>query len=74
MRTLGMAFGIAVSSAVAGIEIQSGVPAAARLEKLQIFHDVSAGFAVGAIFVFLGALTSLFRDDHAVSARAETRA
>ncbi len=74
MRTVGMAFGIAVSSAVAGIEIQSGAPAAARLEKLQIFHDASAGYAVGAVFVFLGALTSLFRDDHTFSARAETRA
>jgi len=74
MRNLGMAFGIAVSSAVAGIEIPSGVAAAVHMEKLQIFHDVSAGFAVGAIFVFLGALTSLFRDDHGVSARAETRA
>jgi EmrB/QacA subfamily drug resistance transporter len=74
MRNLGMAFGIAVSSAVAGIEIQSGVPAAARLENLKIFHDVGAGFAVGAFFVFLGALTSLVREDQAVSARAETRA
>ena len=34
----------------------------------------AAAFAVGAFFVFLGALTSLFREDRTVSARAETEA
>jgi MFS family permease len=70
MRNLGMAFGIAVSSAVAGIEIETGALSAAQPRDLRIFHDVGAGFAVGACFVFLGALTSLFRQDHAVTARA----
>ena len=69
VRCLGMAFGIALTSAVAGIKMQSGDPAAAGPETLQILHDVGIAFAVGAFFVFLGALTSLFREDQAVNAR-----
>ena len=68
VRCLGMAFGIAIASAAAGIRMPSSDPAA-RPESLQIFHDISVAFTVGAFFVFLGALTSLFREDQAVRAR-----
>lgn len=65
--------GFGYNTAKAGIEVESGLPAAARPENVQIFHDAGVGSAIGAFFVFLGALTSLVRQDQPVSAR-ETRA
>ena len=72
MRNLGMAFGTAVSSAVATFGMRSFRPAgsAEPPDALSLFRGISAAFAVGAFFVFLGVLTSLWRQDHAQNARA----
>ncbi|HEX2948310.1 MAG TPA: DHA2 family efflux MFS transporter permease subunit [Armatimonadota bacterium] len=64
MRNLGMAFGIAISSAVAVagehryLLIHPGAVAPA------LIHGIRLGYVVGAAFAFLGTLTSAIRQDH----------
>jgi len=63
MRNLGMAFGIAASSAVVALgrhfyTVIHRLPADAAL-----LHGVRVGFLVGAAFALLGAITSAVRED-----------
>lgn len=63
MRNLGMAFGIATSSAVATIGAHHYLIAHPGALQQAFIHGISLGYVVGACFAFLGAITSAVRQD-----------
>ncbi|MHB9130733.1 MAG: MFS transporter [Armatimonadota bacterium] len=66
MRNVGMAFGIAISSAIATIGQRHYLEAHPGQTTQALFTGIEYAFYAGAFFVLLGALTSLVRQDQAV--------
>ncbi|MHB9025573.1 MAG: MFS transporter [Armatimonadota bacterium] len=64
MRNLGMALGIALSSAVATIAAQHYLERHPGLSTPALLHGIQLAFLTGACFVALGALTSAVRADN----------